>query len=77
MPSLDPWQLRAKRLLRAELAARGVSYRELTTRLAAIGVEESERNVANRIARGSFSAAFLLQCLTAIGCTRLSLEGPG
>ncbi|MGA3309798.1 MAG: DUF6471 domain-containing protein [Xanthobacteraceae bacterium] len=33
-----------------------------------------ERNIANKIARGSFTAVFFVQCLTAIGCRTLHLE---
>jgi 3-mercaptopyruvate sulfurtransferase SseA len=67
------WQSRAKNLLKAELKRRGVSYRELAEKLAALGVEDSERNIANKISRGGFTAVFLLQVLTAIGCDTLRL----
>jgi hypothetical protein len=30
-------------------------------------IHETERNLNHKISRGGFSAAFLLQCLTAIG----------
>ncbi|HVX57563.1 MAG TPA: DUF6471 domain-containing protein [Candidatus Saccharimonadales bacterium] len=68
------WQARAKALLKAELKRRDVSYRDLAERLTALGVPESERNIANKISRGGFTAAFLLQCLTAIGCETLRLS---
>ena len=35
----------------------------LSERLAAIGVKESERNLSNKIGRGTFSAVFLFQCM--------------
>ena len=53
---------------------RGGSYKELASRLEAIGIRETERNINNKISRGDFSAAFLVQCLKAIGCTTLHLE---
>jgi len=68
------WQARVKGLLKAELKRRNVSYRELAERLEAIGVHETERNIANKISRGGFTAVFLIQCLEAIGCTSLRLE---
>jgi len=68
------WQERAKRLLKAELKRRDVSYRQLSERLADIGVAETDRNIANKISRGGFTAAFFLQCLSAIGCKHLPLE---
>jgi len=38
-----------------------------------LGVEDNARNVANKIARGSFSAAFFLQCLAAMEVRNLHL----
>ena len=70
----DVWTPRIKNLLKAELKRRGVSYRELAEKLTAMGIPESERNIANKIARGGFTAAFLLQCLVAIGATTLRLD---
>ncbi|MFN3512722.1 MAG: DUF6471 domain-containing protein [Phenylobacterium sp.] len=67
------WTLRAKNLLKAELKRRGVSYRELAEKLTAMGIPESERNIANKISRGGFTAAFMLQCLQAIGVDTLRL----
>ena len=68
------WQARVKRLLKAELSRAGVSYRELAERLRAIGVEENERNIANKIARGGFTAAFFFQCMAAINCRTIHLD---
>lgn len=68
------WQRRAKNLLKAELKRRGVSYRDLAEKLEAIGVSDSERNIANKISRGGFTAVFLLQCLVAIGAKQLVVE---
>lgn len=45
----------------------------LAERLNAMGVKETEKNVANKIARGGFTAAFFLQCLTAIDVNTLHL----
>ncbi|MGE0022236.1 MAG: DUF6471 domain-containing protein [Hyphomicrobium sp.] len=69
----DAWADRAKNLLKAELKRRGVGYRELAEKLTAMGVPESERNIANKISRGGFTAAFLLQCLVAIDCQTLRI----
>lgn len=68
------WQRRAKNLLKAELKRRGVSYRDLAEKLEAIGVSDSERNIANKISRGGFTAVFLLQVMEAIGAKQLLLE---
>lgn len=68
------WTARAKNLLKGELKKRGVSYRELAEKLSAMGIPETERNIANKISRGGFTGAFLIQCLTAIGATSLRLD---
>jgi hypothetical protein len=68
------WQKRVRGLLKAELARRDISYRELVDRLGAIGVKESEQNIANKLSRGTFTAAFLIQCMDAIGCRTIYLD---
>jgi 3-mercaptopyruvate sulfurtransferase SseA len=67
------WAVRTKGLLKAELKRRDISYRELAERLESLGIKENERNIANKIARGSFTAVFLIQCLEAIGVKKLRL----
>jgi hypothetical protein len=73
MESAD-WEERAKGLLKAELKRRGVTYNELVERLARIGVTDREENIRNKMARGKFTAVFLLQCLEAIGAKELRLD---
>ena len=68
------YEERAKNLLKGELKRRGLGYRELAEKLSAMGLPETERNIANKISRGGFTAAFLIECLVAIGCTTLRLE---
>jgi hypothetical protein len=67
------WEERVKALFKAELKRRNVSYNQLVTLLAQIGVEETEPNIRNKIARGKFTAVFLFQCLEAIGVRTLRL----
>jgi Domain of unknown function (DUF6471) len=66
LPTNVEYETRAKNLLKAELKRKGVTYAQLAEKLAAIGVHENERNLNNKISRGGFTAAFLLQCLDAI-----------
>jgi hypothetical protein len=68
------WQERVKGLLKGELKRRGVSYKQLADKLDEIGVHETDRNIANKLARGGFSAVFLVQCLDVIGCDLLRLS---
>jgi hypothetical protein len=69
------WVAQVKGMLKAELKRRNVSYADLAEKLAAIGVKDNERNIANKIARGSFTAVFFVQCLEAIGCNTIHLNG--
>jgi Domain of unknown function (DUF6471) len=68
------WTALVKNILKAELKRRDVSYADLAAKLAAVGVKDNERNIANKIARGSFTAVFFVQCLEAIGCRSIHLE---
>lgn len=67
------WELMAANLLKAELKRKGVTYAQLVERLAAIGVDEKEVNVRNKLSRGKFTAAYFIQCLSAIGSTEVRL----
>lgn len=67
------WNLRAANLLKSELKRHGVTYAQLVEKLAKIGVEEKEVNVRNKLSRGAFTAAYLIQCLEAMGVTTLHL----
>ena len=74
MPEQTEWEKRAASLLKAELKRQGVTYAQLVEKLSAIGINEKEVNVANKLSRGKFSAAFMLACLSAIGSSRLHLD---
>ena len=74
MPEKTDWEARAANLLKAELKRKGVTYSQLVEKLAGIGVDEKEVNVRNKLSRGKFTAAFLLQCLSAIGSQQLHLD---
>lgn len=67
------WNAYAKGVLRAEMARRQIKSADLVRLLEALGIEDNEKNVGNKIARGTFSAAFFLQCLAAMGVQNLHL----
>jgi hypothetical protein len=75
MKTADDWQAQAKGMIRGELKRRNLTYKDLADRLEAIGVKETERNAANKIARGGFTAVFFLQCMEAIGVKAIHLTG--
>jgi 3-mercaptopyruvate sulfurtransferase SseA len=68
------WEMKAANLLKAELKRKGVTYAQLVEKLAQLGVDEKEVNVRNKLSRGKFTAAYLLQCLSAIGSQQLYLD---
>lgn len=68
------YELMAANLLKAELKRKGVTYAQLVEKLAAIGVDEKEVNIRNKLSRGKFTAAYLLQCLRAIETRDFRLE---
>lgn len=68
------YEARAKNILKSELKRRGITYKKLANLLNAMGATENERNIANKISRGSFTAAFFMMCMDAIGTNTLSLE---
>lgn len=69
------WQAKVKGLLKSELKKRNLSYGDLAEKLGEIGIRENERNISNKIGRGSFTAVFFIQCLEAIGARTLHLNG--
>ena len=56
------------------MARKNLSYADLVKALDVAGVKESEANLRNKVSRGSFTAAFLFQCLNAMGVTTLHLD---
>ena len=74
MPDRNQWEDKAANLLKAELKRRGVTYAQLVEKLAALGVSENEANIKNKLSRGKFTAAFMLECLAAAGVSSLRLE---
>lgn len=68
------WTAKAKGLLRGEMVKRQITYAGLVAKLADIGIRETEANLRNKISRGGFTGAFLIQCLSAMGVTSLRLD---
>lgn len=61
------WEERASRLVRSRLAASGISQKALAEMLSKEGQRVSAASINSKIARGTFSAAFLLEVLQALG----------
>jgi transcriptional regulator with XRE-family HTH domain len=65
---------KASRFLRAELKRAGITYAELAKRMEGHGLKETESSIANKLSRGTISAAFLLATLAALGMEAMRLE---
>ena len=74
MKELPEGEKKVQTLLKVEMAKRSLTYKQVSEKLAEIGVVESEPNIRNKLSRGTFSAVFLIQCLEAIGCRSLQLS---
>ena len=68
MPTQTEWEMKAANLLKAELKRQGITYAQLSDRIG-----DKEVNVRNKLSRGKFSAAFLLQCLSVVGVNEIRL----
>lgn len=71
---MNYWRDEARRVFRAELTRRGVTYQFLAWRLQQTGISVTERSIANRMSRGSFTFAFVLQCLAALEVRSVTFE---
>lgn len=68
------WSEQAKNLLKAEIKRNGSDYKKLLAKLETIGVEEKYNAITLKLNRGTFSFAFFLQCMKALGTTKVNLE---
>lgn len=70
------WNNEARRILKAELARRDLTYKQLLKQLHEAGmVEETERSIVNKVSRGTFSFAFFIMCMRALGAEQIDI-GP-
>jgi hypothetical protein len=68
------WNVEARRIVRAELARRDVSYMMLARLLGKEDIEETEKSLANKISRGTFSFVFFLQVMRVLGVKNVVIE---
>lgn len=68
----------ARRILRAEMVRRDVTFKGLADALNARGdgPQESVQTLINKVNRGRFSFAFLIRCCRAMGVGNVRLEPP-
>ena len=75
MPERTDWEAKARGLVRAEMGKHGLTYSQLVEKLKTVGISDDERNLRNKVSRGKFTAAFLLQCLSAMETHTVHLDG--
>ena len=64
---------KATRFLKAELKRADLTYAELAKRMEEHGLKETESSIANKLSRGTISAAFLLAALASLGMETFNL----
>lgn len=74
MTATKDYQTVVKGMLKAELKRRDLSYADLAKKLKTLGVFDKERNISNKIGRGTFTAVFFFQCMEAIGVRTIHLD---
>ena len=61
------------RFLKAEMKRADVTYADLARRLGERGMQETEASITSKLARGTFSAVFLITVLAALEMEELRL----
>jgi hypothetical protein len=72
-PVNTEYEEKAKALLRYAMVQKGIGIEELAASLEKMGVQISPGGLANKISRGGFSSAFLLQCMEAMSINLATL----
>lgn len=73
-PKLADLEDRTRRFLKAEITRADITYEELASRLKKHGFNENASSIANKLARGTFSASFLIAVMKSLERDKLSLE---
>lgn len=73
-PGKDPWCQLAAQILKDLQYLKRVDNKALSARLVDVGLDESPRQVSNKINRGKFSLVFFLQCLKALEVDGLEVD---
>ncbi|MEJ2407283.1 MAG: DUF6471 domain-containing protein, partial [Candidatus Thiodiazotropha sp.] len=69
------WETAAKNLLKSEMIHREFDYSRLSLQMRKLGFQNvSVNNLRSKINRGSFSAAFFIQALIAMGCEEINIK---
>ena len=69
-----PMRETVKRVLKSEMALKGVDYRELASRLAKLGIWQTEANLRMKLSKGNLGAQLFLYILLALEVRELDLD---
>jgi len=72
--ALDVLRTYTQNMLRAEMRRKKVTYRELSTRLAGIGIQVTVNTLIKKINRSEFPAHFLIACLSVLDVQALDIS---
>lgn len=70
----ETWNEKATNILKSILSRRNIKYHELAIKLKALGIEETQGSISNKISRGTFSFIFFIQCMEALGIKEIRLD---
>ena len=71
----DPkWAKGVSRLIKAQMAATGITYADLSQNLKKLGTTQSPENLRVKINRGNFGAQLFVQLLIVMGKTKINLK---
>lgn len=71
----DPkWAIGVSRLIKAQMAATGITYSDLSNKLKALGTTQTPENLRVKINRGNFGAQLFVQLLIVMGKKEISLN---
>ena len=70
----EAWNEKATNILKSILTRRNIKYHELAIKLNALGIEETQGSISNKISRGTFSFVFFMQCMEALGIKEIRID---
>lgn len=74
MQASKKWNIALGRFLRSELTKYGITHDQLAKLLKEQGILCSKSSIDSKLSRGTFSAAFYIQCLMVIGEESIDIQ---
>jgi len=67
------WEHVAAEIIRSRMKAVGVNFVQLSRLLRSFGFDEHNKSLSGRVNRGRFTAAFMLQCMSALDAVSIEI----